>query len=143
MQKLLFLKLCFNYLALIMPLPKWFLILTPSHCCIGPFVSSFQSSFPSSQPCAFIASALPCDPGSYKEPQGQGWGSEPHLLSCCCWSLMLLISQPTIPGAICPEAFRLSMMRMFWIRPSALCFMRPWAITGNGQGTSDTANQEA
>lgn len=52
---------------------------------------------------------------------------------------MPFISRPTIPGAICPEAFRLSMRRRFWIRPSALCFMRPWAITGNGQGTSDIA----
>lgn len=86
-----------------------------------------------------MPSALPSDPELYRESQGQGWGSGAHLLSCCCWRLMPLISHPTIPGAICPEAFRLSMRRRFWIRPSALCFMRPWAITGNGQGTSDLA----
>ena len=52
---------------------------------------------------------------------------------------MLPVSQLTIPVAIWPEAFRLSRRWMFWIRPFVLYFMRPWTITGNGQGTSDMA----
>ena len=128
--------------------PQWFLIV-PSPTTPPPFLVLDLLSPPSNLPSFPLHSIVLSSPRlcpltqSFLESQGQGRGSGPHLLSCCCWRLMLLISQPTIPGAICPEAFRLSMRRMFWIRPSALCFMRPWAITGNGQGTSDTASQGA
>lgn len=129
--------LTFNYPA--MPPPQITPCLSsPIHPCIGSYISSFQSAFLLfSQTLYLYSSALTFDPELYKESQGQGWILGFYLPSCCCWKFLLPISQPTIPGAICHEAFILSRRRMFWIRPSALCFMRPWAITGNGQGTSD------
>lgn len=101
--------------------------------------SSNLPSFPLYLPCPSSPSALPSDPELYKGSQGQRWASGSHLPSCCCWRPVLPISQPTIPRAACPKAFRLSRTWIFWILSSMLCFMRPWAITGKGQGTSDVA----
>lgn len=77
---------------------------------------------------------FPLTQRSLECPQSLKRNSGSHLISCCCWKFMPPISQPTIPGATIPETFRRSRSCMLWIRPSALCFRRPCAITGNGEG---------